>query len=1083
MVEVTFEQISPADFFYRNRDIAGFSNPSRSLYTSIRELVENSFPYDEPILIREDGRIRVVKIGELVEKELSQGDYIEFNRRYYKHLEKNIEVLTVDENLKLAFKRITAVYKHPSPKTLFKVKLQAGREVRTTSAHNIFILNEELDVICKETKNLKKGDRVIVPAASYEPENPMTELDLLDELLRLPEKDTEDIMLYGVLQFYNKVLPRTHVLLATVGESEITWGEPCKKIEGLSLGEPNNIIQTLRSESFLINVKRDGYKINHEKRSRNSHLVNKDWAKLDSIPFNYFRKNMPQSIDKHKVRVGVKQSRITLPAVIQLTPEFMRILGYYISEGSITNGVKISFSFGSHELDTCVKDLVYCLEKVFGLKPSIVKPHETAINVVVNSASIAFLFEKLLGTGTNSNNKRIPWIVFNVSKPLKWHFLIAYIGGDRYIQKTKRNKKIVLATSSKELFTDLKFLLTLMGLSFSADVSNPQERIVKGRRTRFSGNYYIYIKEEIASESQSIPIGFYRQELLKNTQYRLTNLYRPTIQKRWLTRFFSMEKLPEKLRRILLSDIGSLPVKEVEIVQSDSMWVYDISVEDVERFIGGEAVALLHNSLDAAEIGRILPNVIVQLSVEGETENEGAAVYRLKVEDNGIGVDPEYIPKAFATVLFGSKYGYKQNRGTFGLGGTMALLYGQITTNKPATITSSRGGKEVHRFVLMIDIVKNEPKIFKHEVFKNEKKWRGTIIEFYLEADYVGSKAKIIEYFKHTAIANPHASLLFIDPRGRMYYFPRAADKVPDPPKESLPHPVGVDVEIMNRLLANARQRDMVSFLVSNFQRVGEKTAREVLELAGIPVDANPKKLTHEQVTSLVDAIKRYNKFRAPDPSSVSPIGEELLRVGIQNMLKPEFVYVVQRPPSSYSGFPFVVEVGIAYGGEIPSTEGIQLYRFANKIPLLYDERADVVWKVVNERIDWSNYKVPKIAPVALVTHICSPKIPYKSVGKEAVADRPEIERELVIAIREVARQLKLYLSKIEKKQTAVRRLNIYAKYLPIIAKCAGQLVDKKPPNISKLLARLGIDEKTLKETQERIMKELEEKYLVTEEG
>ena len=60
MVEVKFEKISPADFFYRNRDIAGFSNPSRSLYMSLRELVENSFPYDEPILIREDGRIRVV---------------------------------------------------------------------------------------------------------------------------------------------------------------------------------------------------------------------------------------------------------------------------------------------------------------------------------------------------------------------------------------------------------------------------------------------------------------------------------------------------------------------------------------------------------------------------------------------------------------------------------------------------------------------------------------------------------------------------------------------------------------------------------------------------------------------------------------------------------------------------------------------------------------------------------------------------------------------------------------------------------------------------------------------------------------
>ncbi|MEM2773855.1 MAG: DNA topoisomerase VI subunit B, partial [Nitrososphaerota archaeon] len=490
---------------------------------------------------------------------------------------------------------------------------------------------------------------------------------------------------------------------------------------------------------------------------------------------------------------------------------------------------------------------------------------------------------------------------------------------------------------------------------------------------------------------------------------------------------------------------------------------------------------LVENSLDAAEIGRILPNIIVELTAESEVEGEGTSIYKLRVEDNGIGVDPNYIPRAFATVLFGSKYGYKQNRGTFGLGGTMALLYGQITTNRPATVISSKGGKEIHKFVLMIDIMKNEPRVLKHEVYKNERKWRGTIIEFYLEADYTGSKAKIIEYFKQTAISNPHASILFIDVKGRMYFFPRATDIVPEPPKETRPHPVGVDVELMNRLIANSKEKTLLSFLVSNFQRVGEKTAREILEIANLPIDKDPKKLTHEEITNLVESMKNYGKFRAPDPSSVSPIGEELLRIGIQNMLKPDFIYVVQRPPSSYSGYPFVVEVGLAYGGQIPPIEGVHLYRFANKIPLLYDERADVVWKVVTEKIDWSYYKVPKIAPIALVTHICSPKIPYKSVGKEAVADRPEIERELVIAIREAARQLKLYLSKIEKKKMTIKRLNVYAKYLPIIVKCSAELTGKKIPDISKLLAQIGIDEKTLRETHEKIMKEVEEKYIISE--
>ena len=242
MPEVKFEKISPADFFYRNRDIAGFSNPSRSLYMSLRELVENSFPYDEPILIREDGRIRVVKIGELVERELSEGGYIEVDQRYYKPLRRRIEVLTIDEDLRLAFKRITAVYKHPSPRRLWRIVLQAGRHVRTTSSHNLFILNDNLELECRETRELKIGDRVIVPAAGYEPENPMKELDLLEELMRLPEEETENIVLHGLLQFYSKPLPRTHLLLASIKGVEVTWSDLCRLANGLGLDRPNDLI-------------------------------------------------------------------------------------------------------------------------------------------------------------------------------------------------------------------------------------------------------------------------------------------------------------------------------------------------------------------------------------------------------------------------------------------------------------------------------------------------------------------------------------------------------------------------------------------------------------------------------------------------------------------------------------------------------------------------------------------------------------------------------------------------------------------------------------------------------------------------
>lgn len=472
---------------------------------------------------------------------------------------------------------------------------------------------------------------------------------------------------------------------------------------------------------------------------------------------------------------------------------------------------------------------------------------------------------------------------------------------------------------------------------------------------------------------------------------------------------------------------------------------------------------LVENSLDACEIGEILPLIKIKLTIleeKGETD-----IYRLYVEDNGIGVDAEHIPRAFATVLYGSKYSNKQSRGTFGLGGTMALLYGQITTNQPATVISSKG-KDIHEYKLMIDIVENKPRILDHKVHCNNNNWRGTIVDFTLEADYQNSKRKIIEYLRETSIANPHATISFIDPKGRLYLFERVVNNAPKPPKEALPHPLGIDAEAMIRLLSETKAKNLFNFLTTNFQKVGAKTAKEILELAGLPLTMNTKKLKHEDVTKLIEAIKKYKNFRAPDASTLSPIGIDFLKAGIIKEFQPEFIEVVQRPPSAYSGFPFIVEVALAYGGKIPISDTYQLYRFANKIPLLYDERADVSWKVVFEKINWNNYKVPKEAALAIFVHLCSTRIPYKTVGKEAIADRPEIEREITIAIREAARSLKNHLSKIEKREEKKKRLNIFIKYLPKIAQFSAKLSNrKKIPSIEPLLRSIGLEQIQIEES------------------
>jgi DNA topoisomerase-6 subunit B len=422
------------------------------------------------------------------------------------------------------------------------------------------------------------------------------------------------------------------------------------------------------------------------------------------------------------------------------------------------------------------------------------------------------------------------------------------------------------------------------------------------------------------------------------------------------------------------------------------------------------------------------------------------------VEDNGIGVPPRHIPSAFGQILFGSKYKLKQQRGTFGLGGKMAILYGQITTHQPATIISSSGMTKVYMYKLMIDIQRNRPLIVDRKVLMNKEAWRGTVVEFTLEGDYFRAMPKILDYFKQTAMVNPYANLTFVDPKGRLYKFTRITKDMPTPPKETLPHPYGVDVELLQRLVQVTPYKTMVEFLRYHFHRVGEITASKFLQFSEISPSKNPKRLNHEEIVRLMHMLKRYKDFLPPDANCLSPLTEELLKAGITKELKPEFIAVHQRKPATYAGHPFIVEVGIAYGGEIPKKGTFIVYRFANRIPLLYDEANDVSVRVITA-MNWRRYKILPDMPIAILVHICSTKVPYKTVGKEFIADRPEVRREIANGLREIARQIQHFLSKREHVDRERKRLGIFSKYLPKIAQFSTQLSGrKKPPDIQKLL-------------------------------
>jgi len=475
---------------------------------------------------------------------------------------------------------------------------------------------------------------------------------------------------------------------------------------------------------------------------------------------------------------------------------------------------------------------------------------------------------------------------------------------------------------------------------------------------------------------------------------------------------------------------------------------------------------LVENSLDACEARMVPPNIYLRITeemkAEDPTSETSSSIYTMRVQDNGTGLPAEEIPLCFGQVFYGSKYTLKQARGTFGLGGTMTILFGQITTHKPVIIMSSTGG-EIHEYEMMIDIGKNCPIILQHKVIENKKGWTGTVVDLQMEGDYSRIKSRLIEYLKQTAMVNPYADITFVDPKGRLFRFERGTEKMPPLPKSVKPHPHGIDVENVRRLLNITKSKTLKDFMRTHFQGIGPTIAENFLKAAKMSSKTKPKSLKPEEVVQLVRAAKDYHDFKRPDASCLSPMGEELLETGIRkelNLADDDFLKVVTRKPATYLGFPFIVEAAVASGKSISKQfkSGTSIIRFANRIPLLFDESSGVVWKAINKNINWSTYNVSSDTPLVIAVHVCSTKIPYKTVGKEYMADQPEVEKEITNAIRTAARSLRVYISRRIRVARDKRRIDIFEKYLPKVAEFAAKLSDHEvKPEISPLLKVVGI--------------------------
>ena len=478
------------------------------------------------------------------------------------------------------------------------------------------------------------------------------------------------------------------------------------------------------------------------------------------------------------------------------------------------------------------------------------------------------------------------------------------------------------------------------------------------------------------------------------------------------------------------------------------------------------------NSLDACEEAGILPEIAVEITPTGDNR------FRMAVEDNGPGILDTQIGKVFGKLLYGSKFHkLSQSRGQQGIGISAAGMYGQLTTGKPVRIVSRTGKrKDAVEFLLSIDSAKNKPEIHSSEVIEWDKS-HGTRVEIEMEARYQKGQRSVDMYLKQTAIANPHLTLHYTDPGGESVTYERNDKHLPPETIEIKPHPHGIELGRLIQMLKETSCRSLSGFLQEEFSRVGPTVAKKIIKAAGkgLTEKSYPTRIAREEAGALHKAIGE-TKISSPSTDCIAPIGEDLIIKGLKKEIDADFYVASTRPAAVYRGNPFQIEVGIAYGkpggvglevseeGRIkkrkkpdPKTahedlvasgdEPARIMRFANRVPLLYQQAACSVTKAVIQT-NWRGYGLSQprgglpVAPMAILVHIASVWVPFTSESKEAIAAYPEILKELKLGLQDCGRKLGTYIRKGKRLQREFEKRNYIEKYIPHIGIALQEILD-----------------------------------------
>jgi len=505
-----------------------------------------------------------------------------------------------------------------------------------------------------------------------------------------------------------------------------------------------------------------------------------------------------------------------------------------------------------------------------------------------------------------------------------------------------------------------------------------------------------------------------------------------------------------------------------------------------ERILYMSVRELIENSLDSCEINHILPTIHLKLKLLDPLND----LWTISCKDNGIGIPAEKVPVAVCSFLTSGKYVEKQQRGLFGVGLKMIAAFSTKDTDHPLRVWSRSDEESEYYFDLRTDIGTNKPITLFKKTVKNEESQiegeSGFKVEAVLRAKLSPiTKNKIYDYISQSSIVNPYAVIIFETDEGKVT-FKKRTEIMPNPSREVLPHPSDMDLKTLKKAILNFmnQKTTLQGILCNSFQKMSSDRAKEIIMKAGLPLKQADKYDEHELIK--VVNVCKHTKFQTPNTDHLSPIGEKILTVGMTSeysiilnkettnsgsqthlsakILKPSLTAYSSRI-CVVNNRPTIVECGIAYGGDIPS---FKLFRFANKIPLLYDEGSDVAREVISEvginkmgiskkevkeqfsNVETKSDRTVEYLPIHVFFHICSTKIPYKTAGKESIASEGDLKKYMKSCLSDLYRKVSAQIRRELKIKEDENKLRLYKHYIPFIVSAISESIKIDSKKLSK---------------------------------